>query len=114
MHMQTVYAFDSTQFKTSSSAQCAVWSCRWIQSWATLVTAVSAYPASKSHLILDFIDYPDKAGLKWQANNGLPGSGRLSALSSHCALQHLAMKLAAQTLCTVATATIHCCMSHDE
>ncbi|DBB04409.1 TPA: hypothetical protein ACH3X1_012892 [Trebouxia sp. C0004] len=47
----------------------------WIQSWATLVTAVSAYPASKSHLILDFIDYPDKAGLKWEANNGLPGSG---------------------------------------
>jgi len=40
-----------------------------------LVTAVSAYPASKSHLILDFIDYPDKAGLKWEANNGLPGSG---------------------------------------
>ncbi len=48
---------------------------RWIQSWATLVTAVSAYTASKSHLILDFIDYPDKAGLKWEANNGLPGSG---------------------------------------
>ena len=48
---------------------------RWIQSWATLVTAISAYPASKSHLILDFIDYPDKAGLKWEANNGLPGSG---------------------------------------
>lgn len=57
---------------------------RWIQSWATLVTAVSAYPASKSHLILDFIDYPDKAGLKWEANNGLPGSGLSACYAMAC------------------------------
>ena len=55
---------------------------RWIQSWATLVTLVSSYPASRSRLILDFIDFPDKAGLQWEANNGLPGSGILLLPSS--------------------------------
>ena len=50
--------------------------CRWIQSWATLVTAASSYAAVKPRLILDFIDYPDKAGLQWQSqDNGLSGSG---------------------------------------
>ena len=49
---------------------------RWIQSWATLVTAASSYPSVKSRLILDFIDYPDKVGLQWQSqDNGLSGSG---------------------------------------
>ena len=59
-----------------------VHACRWIQSWATLVTAVSAYPAARARLILDFIDYPDKAGLRWEANNGLPGSGVSATWSS--------------------------------
>ncbi|KAL3142124.1 hypothetical protein ABBQ32_004742 [Trebouxia sp. C0010 RCD-2024] len=50
----------------------------WIQSWATLVTAASSYEPVKPRLILDFIDYPDRAGLEWQSqDNGMPGSGDL-------------------------------------
>lgn len=53
---------------------------RWIQSWATLVTAASSYEPVKQRLILDFIDYPDKAGLEWQSqDNGTPGSGTFAA-----------------------------------
>ena len=39
--------------------------------------AASSYEAVKPRLILDLIDYPDKAGLEWQSqDNGLPGSGQ--------------------------------------
>ena len=51
--------------------------CRWIQSWATLVIAASSYEAVKPRLILDLIDYPDRAGLEWQSqDNGQPGAGQ--------------------------------------
>ena len=39
--------------------------------------AASSYEAVKPRLILDLIDYPDKAGLEWQSqDNGLSGSGQ--------------------------------------
>ena len=78
--------------------------CRWIQSWATLVTTVSAYPTSKSRLILDFIDYPDKAGLMWEANNGLPGAGT----SCHLIL-HRHLHIIANTQKQLGQHAWHCC-----
>ena len=87
LHMVCMFVLYSALHTSIPDCICAwplfgVHVCRWIQSWATLVTAVSAYPAARARLILDFIDYPDKAGLRWEANNGLPGSGVSGTWSS--------------------------------
>ncbi|BDA48966.1 probable major extracellular endoglucanase at N-terminal half [Coccomyxa sp. Obi] len=45
----------------------------WVQSWTTVVTAITTNSVAAPRIIISPLGNPDARGLKWQAINGTPG-----------------------------------------
>lgn len=45
---------------------------QWVQDWVQLVTAISQDPVSKKMLMIDILNEPDHAGIRWEANGNTP------------------------------------------
>jgi hypothetical protein len=45
---------------------------QWVQDWVRLVTAISQDPVSKRMLMIDILNEPDHASIRWEANGNTP------------------------------------------